>query len=70
MLRIIYIFSAILDKFVDVLSIFMRAINPVIKTGVENRVISNIDCFLYTCGIIYYILDMLKGIYATLNCVL
>ena len=51
----------------------MRTINPVIsddKTRVENRVIANIDYFLYTCGIIYYILDMLKGIYATLNCVL
>ena len=31
MLRIIYIFSAISDKFVDVWSIFMRAINPVIR---------------------------------------
>ena len=52
--------------------IFMRAINPVIrgpKTRPGLKTIYNIDCFLYTFGIIYYILDMLKGIYATLNCV-
>ena len=46
---------------------FMRAINPVItgpetRLGVENRVISKIDCFLYTCGIIYY-----TGIYYKRN---
>ena len=39
---------------------FMRAINPVItgpetRLGLKNSVISILDSFLYTCGIIYYV---------------